>query len=609
MSTIPVIVGFGGVNAAGRSSGHHGYRRTVVDRLGPERAGAMWRSLAGLVGRPGDSLDAAAIEHLAAHSLVRGLESHACEPGRTPWNRWVRLANTNGPARFALARRDLPQHLPEGWRIEETEGDRVRVVITEGIEVLVPDRREIGVGAAGQVPEGFDPGDHYASRNHPRALELAVFGASDALGSLGIEWSEILDRVSPDRVATYAGSALTQLDEDGNGGLLGNRHRGQRITSKHLAMGLGQMAADFTNAYVLGSVGQTGHNMGACATFLYNLRLGAQDIRAGRARVAFVGGVDTPLIPDVMDGLATMGALATDASLLEIEGKAAGEVPDYRRACRPFGLNSGFVVGEGVQFVVLMDPALALELGADIHGGVGEVFVHADGHKKSISSPGVGNYLTVAKAVADASRALGEEAVRERSFVHAHGTGTPQNRTSESEILDAVARAFGIEEWPIAAIKCYVGHTMAAAGGDQIASALGTWEDGLVPGIPTIDAVAPDVAAERLRISREHLDAGAEGLDVAFVNAKGFGGNNATAWLAAPHLVERQLEGSHGASAIREWRGRLEGTRRRAAERDRAVSAGEPLVVYRYDNEVRDGGHVRVEKDRVEIEGYGPIRL
>lgn len=158
MSTIPVIVGFGGVNAAGRSSGHHGYRRTVVDRLGPERAGAMWRSLAGLVGRPGDSLDAAAIEHLAAHSLVRGLESHACEPGRTPWNRWVRLANTNGPARFALARRDLPQHLPEGWRIEETEGDRVRVVITEGIEVLVPDRREIGVGAAGQVPEGFDPG-------------------------------------------------------------------------------------------------------------------------------------------------------------------------------------------------------------------------------------------------------------------------------------------------------------------------------------------------------------------------------------------------------------------------------------------------------------------
>jgi acetoacetyl-[acyl-carrier protein] synthase len=39
----------------------------------------------------------------------------------------------------------------------------------------------------------------------------------------------------------------------------------------------------------------------------------------------------------------------------------------------------------------------------------------------------------------------------------------------------------------VAAIKCYVGHTMAAAGGDQIASTLGTWRDGIVPGIPTID--------------------------------------------------------------------------------------------------------------------------
>lgn len=54
-----------------------------------------------------------------------------------------------------------------------------------------------------------------------------------------------------------------------------------------------------------------------------------------------------------------------------------------------------------------MDGELALELGADIHGGVGDVFVHADGHKKSISSPGIGNYITVTKAVAAAHRALG----------------------------------------------------------------------------------------------------------------------------------------------------------------------------------------------------------
>ena len=36
MSRLPVIVGFGGFNAAGRSSFHHGYRRMVIESL-PEK--------------------------------------------------------------------------------------------------------------------------------------------------------------------------------------------------------------------------------------------------------------------------------------------------------------------------------------------------------------------------------------------------------------------------------------------------------------------------------------------------------------------------------------------------------------------------------------------
>ena len=33
MSSLPVIVGFGGFNAAGRSSFHHAYRRMVIESL------------------------------------------------------------------------------------------------------------------------------------------------------------------------------------------------------------------------------------------------------------------------------------------------------------------------------------------------------------------------------------------------------------------------------------------------------------------------------------------------------------------------------------------------------------------------------------------------
>ena len=91
---------------------------------------------------------------------------------------------------------------------------------------------------------------------------------------------------------------------------------------------------------------------------------------------------------------------------------------------------------------MLMDDALAMELGADIHGAVPDVFINADGIKKSISAPGAGNYVSFAKAVASAMNIVGEETVRKHSFIHAHGSSTPANRITESKIFDRVAKAF-----------------------------------------------------------------------------------------------------------------------------------------------------------------------
>jgi hypothetical protein len=41
---------------------------------------------------------------------------------------------------------------------------------------------------------------------------------------------------------------------------------------------------------------------------------------------------------------------------------------------------------------------------------IADVYVNADGHKKSITSPGVGNYVTFAKAVKLAEQILGTQA-------------------------------------------------------------------------------------------------------------------------------------------------------------------------------------------------------
>ena len=49
MSRLPVIVGFGGINPAGRSSLHHGYRSTVIENLDEDARARTFRSLAALM--------------------------------------------------------------------------------------------------------------------------------------------------------------------------------------------------------------------------------------------------------------------------------------------------------------------------------------------------------------------------------------------------------------------------------------------------------------------------------------------------------------------------------------------------------------------------------
>src|SRR5690606_27900130 len=133
------------------------------------------------------------------------------------------------------------------------------------------------------------------------------------------------------------------------------------------------------------------------------LRQGVEDIQSGRRRVVLVGGGEAPVTPEIIDGFNAMSALASDANLRHLDGT---QDVDYRRASRPFGQNCGFVLGESSQFALLMDDELAMELGADIYGAVSDVYINADGFKKSISAPGPGNYITLAKAVASARAIL-----------------------------------------------------------------------------------------------------------------------------------------------------------------------------------------------------------
>jgi len=615
MTALPLIVGMGGVNAAGRTSFHQGYRRIVIDKLSQELREETFVGLAtmmnllsiednNLVDSEGNVVARQDVEKIfgeqvLAGTLIRKIEKEHFDPDATPWQQKVSMQATDAGITFETRVRDLPSPLPRTWQVTELEDKRCRVEIKEELLVKHDSTRDNPIKAAGQFPTGFNPAVLYNSRYQPRGLQATIFGAADAIHSSGFAWEQILEKVSPDHIGTYSASVFGQMQAEGFGGMLKNRLQGDRVSTKNLALGLNTMSTDFINAYVTGSVGTTFTSSGACATFLYNLKAAVNDIQAGRIRVAIVGSNDCSITPEVVEGFGNMSALANEEGLKKLDG---ADTVDYRRTSRPFGENCGFTIGEAAQFILLMDDELAIEMGANVLGSVADVYTNADGIKKSITAPGPGNYITMAKSVALAKNILGEEAVQQRSFILAHGSSTPANRVTESQIYDRVADSFEINDWPVAAPKAYVGHTIGPASGDQVAMALGIFEHNIMPGITTIDKVAEDVFDDRLNISTEHWQC--QDMDIAFINSKGFGGNNATATLFSPKISLEMLNKRYGEEKMATYYDRLETVKLAQKDYQERADKGQFDLIYRFGVGLVDENEIELDQSQIAIPGF-----
>jgi len=481
VASLPLIVGYGGINAAGRSIFDLGYKRILFDDFGPFEQQEVLQSLGHLMGESDQ-------QTILDRSLIRKIDSD-----------FFQNNNLRNP--------------------------------------------ELPTAAGGQLPSGFDPADTYNARQHPRSLAMTVFGLSDTLKSLGMPWEEIIKRVPRDKIGCISGCAVAQADKYGMGGMFQSALSGSRVTSKHMAMSLGEMSADFAHAYVLGTMGITGNFVGACATFQYNLKVGISMIQSGEALICVVGAAESGIVPEIYEAFAATRGLAEDDNLLALQKKLGEDfsAPNYRKICRPFGENIGMSLGESAQFVVLMADELVMELGLDIHGAALSSHIHADGFKKSISGPGAGNYLTMGKALQQVQQYFGQDSLN-KTFVHAHGTSTPQNRESESHIISSLAKAMHIDSLPVTAIKSYLGHSLAAAGGDQMINAIGSWNNLKIPGITSTPALAENVSSDNVNFLLDHLDFERGSFDFAILNAKGFGGNNGTALVASPDKTHNLLK-------------------------------------------------------------------
>ena len=259
---------------------------------------------------------------------------------------------------------------------------------------------------------------------------------------------------------------------------------------------------------LMGFTGPIFSPQGACASANHAIGIGARMIRDGDCDFVMAGGVDTCLVPEIIQGFSNM--LAT----IKV-GPKDRAAEDPTQASRPFSLDrKGFVLAEGAGVLVLAAEDAVRAYGLTPKAEVAGIGWNSDA--KHFTRP---NATTIIRAMGDAIDDA-EITPADIGAVNAHGTSTPTGDSTEVECLRAV---FGksISGIPISANKSQVGHSLGASAAIEAALAIEAMGRGMV--LPTVNHI-PDPNFSDLDVvpnsARKHPH------EFVLSNSFGFGGTN-----------------------------------------------------------------------------------
>jgi 3-oxoacyl-[acyl-carrier-protein] synthase II len=244
----------------------------------------------------------------------------------------------------------------------------------------------------------------------------------------------------------------------------------------------------------------------ACASSGYAISIACNMIRSGTIDAAIVGGADSHLDPENIEGFNKIFTLSV-----------RNDSP--QSASRPFSKNrDGFVIGEGAGVMVIESEETAQKRGARIYAEIAGSAITSEAN--DITAP-IGDGSGMAKTMTNALKDAGISR-DEVDYINAHGTSTYLNDKCETL---AIKKVFQDRCYDIAVSSCksMIGHTVAAAGAiEGIITVKSICEEMLTP---TINYDEPD---EELDLDYVPNVAREKKINVALSNSFGFGGHNAT---------------------------------------------------------------------------------
>ncbi len=357
---------------------------------------------------------------------------------------------------------------------------------------------------AGEVTD-LDPSavlDRKEVRRNDRATHMGLVATHEALIDAGLpsRFEGQAAEMTGVLMASGLGGTNTLIEQiaicriDGPG----------RVSPFFIPMAIANMPAGVAGI-TFGALGPNYSTTSACASAGHALGESYEIIRRGDADVMLAGGCEAPVADAIVAGFARMKALST-----------RNDEPEA--ASRPFdAARDGFVVAEGSGTLVLEELEHARRRGARIYAEVCGYGATADGHHITTPSPGGMG------AVRAARRALEKAGLEpaDIDLVSAHATSTGEGDPTELLAINALVGDHAAEV-SVTATKSSIGHTLGAAGAVAAVATVKALEEGVVP--PTLNLHQPDERAGALDLTP--LKARERELDVALVNAFGFGGQN-----------------------------------------------------------------------------------
>jgi 3-oxoacyl-(acyl-carrier-protein) synthase len=339
----------------------------------------------------------------------------------------------------------------------------------------------------GQVRDNVDrlAGNARGSRSD----KLSWIAAREALAAAGLESGP--GKVNPARAGVMIGATV--------GGMLGTeqflaallREKKHRFGPLRFHECAG--AADLC-AKKIGALGPVATLATACSAGAMAILAAAELIEQGEADLMLAGAGDS-LSRLTLNGFGSL-------LLLDPNG------------CRPFDARrAGISLGEGAAMLVIEAGETALARGATILARLAGWGASCDAfHATAPQADGRG-------ALAAMQRALerGRLQPGEIDFVSAHGTATPENDAMETR---ALKQLFGGRLPPVASVKRFFGHTLAASGAIKAVLAVQSLREQAVPGTPGFEVADAGLGLEPVKEFR------AQPVSRILSNSFGFGGNN-----------------------------------------------------------------------------------